>query len=46
VIAVAHHQPPNVLVDLISVRGNVDRNLGLQRRGAHRPRPAADDLVQ
>ncbi len=46
VVAVADHQPPAVLVDLVGVRLDVGRDLRLQRRRQHPPRPVADDLIQ
>lgn len=43
--AIAHHQPVPILVaqvrELVDVRGD----LGLQRRGQHRPRAIPDDLI-
>ena len=43
--AVAHHQPPPVLVALAGVAGDVGVDLGLQRFGQHPPGALADDLV-
>jgi hypothetical protein len=46
VIAVADHQPPPVLIDLITELVNVGSDLGGQRRSQHLARPVADDLIQ
>jgi hypothetical protein len=43
--AVADHQPPSCLVALVSERGDVGVDLGLQRGGQHPLRPVADDGV-
>jgi hypothetical protein len=43
--AVAHHQPPAVLVALAGELGDVGVDLGLQRLGQHPPGTVADDLV-
>ena len=43
--AVAHHQPPPVLVALVGELGDVGVDLGLQRFGQHPPGALADDLV-
>ena len=43
--AVAHHQPPAVLVALAGELGDVGVDLGLQRLGQHPPGALADDLV-
>ena len=45
VVAVAHHQPAAVLVELVGERGDVGGDLGLQRRGQHPPGTLAHDLV-
>ena len=45
-VAVAHHQPVPVVVELIGVLGHIRGDLGLQRRGQHLPGTVADDLVQ
>jgi hypothetical protein len=34
-VAVTHHQPAAVLVELAGVRGNVGGDLGLERGGEH-----------
>jgi hypothetical protein len=46
VITVTDHQPVTSLVDLVAVGIDVRGNLGPQRRGKHRPRAVADDLIQ
>ena len=46
VIAVAHHQPATVLVDLVGVGVDIGGDLGLQRRRQHLPGAVADDLIQ
>ena len=46
VVAVAHHQPVPVLVDLARVGLDVGGDLGLQRRREHRPGAITHDLVQ
>jgi hypothetical protein len=43
--AVAHHEPPPVLVALVVERGDVGVDLGPQRFGQHPPGALADDLV-
>jgi hypothetical protein len=45
-VAVAHHQPPAVLVPLGRVGGQVGVDLGLQRGGQHAPGTLAGQLVQ
>jgi hypothetical protein len=45
-VAVAHHQPPAVLVTLGQVGGEVGVDLGLQRGGQHPPGALARQLVQ
>src|SRR6202011_4813946 len=45
VIAIAHHQPPPVLVALIRESGAVGVHLGLQRLGQHPPRALPDEFV-
>ena len=45
VIAIAHHQPPPVLVTLVGEPGAVGVHLGLQRLGQHPPRTLPDELV-
>jgi hypothetical protein len=45
VAAVAHHQPPPVLITLAGEPGDVGVNLGLQSFGQHPPGALADDLV-
>jgi hypothetical protein len=44
-VAVAHHQPPAVLVALTDVRIDVRGDLGLQRRCEHPTSPVTHDLV-
>ena len=46
VIAVAHHQPATVLVDLIGELLDVGGDLGLQRRRQHLPGTVTDDLIE
>jgi hypothetical protein len=46
VIAVAHHHPPAVLVELVGVSVDVGGDLGLQRRGEHLTGAVTDDLVE
>jgi hypothetical protein len=46
VVAVADHQPPPVLVDLIDELVDVGGDLGMQRRRQHLPGTVADDLVE
>jgi hypothetical protein len=45
VIAVAHHQPTALLVELAGQRRDVGVHLGLQRLGQHPPSTLPDDLV-
>jgi hypothetical protein len=45
VVAITHHQPPPVGVELISELLDVGGHLGLQRRGQHSTRALAHDLV-
>ncbi len=44
--AVAHHQPPPVGIQLISVRIHVGSDLDLQRRGEHLPSTLTDQSVE
>jgi len=44
--AVADHQSTPGLVDLMGERVDVRGDLGLQRRGQHRPRAVTDQLVK
>lgn len=44
--AVADHQPPAVLVDLVPVGLDVGGDLGQQRRREHLPRAVAGQLVE
>ena len=46
VVAVADHQPPPVLVDLIGERLDVGADLGLQRRRQHLPGTIADNPIK
>jgi hypothetical protein len=46
VIAVAHHEPAAVLIDLIDELFHIRCNRGLQRRGQHLPSAVADDLIK
>jgi hypothetical protein len=46
VVAVADHQPPSVLVDLIGELLDVGGDFGLQRGRKHLPGTVADDLVE
>ena len=46
VVAVADHEPPPVLVDLISELVDVGGDLGVQRRGQHLSCTIANDLVE
>jgi hypothetical protein len=46
VAAVAHDQPPPVLVVLIEVAGNVVVDLGLQGFGQHSPGALPHELVE
>jgi len=43
--AVAHHQPPTVLVALGDEPGDVGVDLGLQRLGQHPAGTITDDLI-
>ena len=43
--AVAHHQPPPVLVTLTGMAGDVGVDLCLQSLGQHPPRALADELI-
>lgn len=45
VVAVAHHQPPAVLVDLVGEPVDISRDLGSRRRSEHLPRTLAHDLI-
>ncbi len=45
-VAVADHQPPAVLVELLGVGFDVGGDLGLQRRGEHLPGAVAHDRVE
>ena len=45
VVAVAHHQPPPVLVALIGESGAVGVHFGPQRLGQHPPRALPDEFV-
>ncbi len=45
-VAIAHHQPVTVLVDLVSELLDVSGDLGGQRRRKHLPGPVADDLIK
>jgi hypothetical protein len=40
VVAVAHHQPPAALIDLVGERLDIGDDVGLQRRRKHLPRPS------
>jgi hypothetical protein len=44
-VAVAHHQPPATLVDLVGLRGDVGGHLGLQSGGQHPPGAVTHDLI-
>ena len=44
-VAVAHHQPPPVLVALVGESGAVGVHFGLQRLGQHPPRALPDEVV-
>jgi hypothetical protein len=44
--AVADHQPPAVLIELVSERLDVGCDLGLQRHGQHLPGAVTHDLIQ
>jgi len=46
VIAVAHHQPPPVLVNLIGELLDIGGHLSVQRRRQHLPGTIANDLVE
>ena len=46
VMAVAHHQTPAVLVDLITELVDIGGDLGGQGRGEHLPGAVADDLIE
>jgi len=45
-VAIADHQPPTVLIDLVGERIDVGGDLGLQRRREHLSSAVADQLVQ
>ena len=45
-MAIAHHQTPAAIVDLIAELINVGSDLGGQRRREHLPSAIADDLVE
>ena len=45
VVAVAHHQPPPVLVAVVGEPGAVGIHFGLQRLGQHPPRALPDKVV-
>jgi len=45
-VAVAHHQPTPVLVELIDQRIDIGIGLGLQRGGQHPPGTLPRDLIQ
>ena len=45
-MTVADHQAATVLVDLVSMAGDVGGDLGLQRRGQHPPGPIADAHIE
>ena len=45
-VAVAHHQPIPVIVDLVDIGIDVGGDLGLQRRREHRPCTFTHDLVE
>jgi hypothetical protein len=44
--AIAHHQTPAVLVDLITELVDIGGDLGGQRRREHLPGAVADDLIE
>jgi hypothetical protein len=44
-VPVTDHQPPTPLVDLLPMRGDVRRDLGLQRSGQHPPSTLPHDLI-
>lgn len=46
VVAVTHHQPTTVLIDLIGELIDIDSDLGLQGCGEHLPGPVAHDLIE
>ena len=46
VVAVADHQPPALLVDLVGVGVDVSGDFGLQGGGEHPSGPLVDELVQ
>jgi hypothetical protein len=45
VVAVAHHQPPAMLIDLVGERLDIGDDLGLQRGRKHLPRPNTHDFI-
>jgi hypothetical protein len=44
-VAVAYHQAPATLVNLVGLRGDVGRHLGLQGGGQHPPGAVTHDLI-
>jgi hypothetical protein len=46
VVAVAHHQTPTILVEMIGQLLHIGGDLGLQCGSQHLPGTVADDLVQ
>ena len=45
-VAVTHHQPATVLIDLIGELIHIGSDLGLQGCGEHLPGPVAHDLIE